>query len=141
MRTIEDMYMPYNFSENKTYVFTLNLSEDIYTNILHKLPSYIKTVSGIFVSGISKEREKRFLGIISLCFNGLAYKTFRVPVYDVKYIKDCSQPFPLCEGLRSNSFLQGYFLNADAVVERTAKRSEGSGKDSNTIKIYIHYRL
>lgn len=146
MKTFEETYKPYNFTENSTYIITVTINNSQYTNIQEKLPAYIRKVTGVFVSAHSTQKKQNFIGILSLCFNGKAFKSIRIPVQNAYFIKDCSIPFELNEDLKSNSFLQGYFTGANIRSSRAFAMISNilparvKTNSKYTINIYIHYQ-
>lgn len=129
MKTIEQLYEPYNFSKTKCYVFTLTITKGNYTRIEHKVPWYIKKLEGIYVSVSLLDTTKTLAGIISLNFNGQSLKCFHLPIHRTQNLNDFSHPLPLNEDIKRNSFIQGYFISKDLTVEEFPY----------TLSIYLHY--
>lgn len=129
MKTIEDIYKPYNFSETRCYVIVLKVTKDGFLKIEHKLPSYIKELKGIFVSTDCISNATHLDGLISLNFNGQSFKSFQSFVYKVVQFRDCSHPKTFDEIILPNSFLQGFYYDLT------------NTKDfPYTLSIYIHYK-
>lgn len=144
MKTIEQIYTPYNFSATRCYVHVVNIDKAGYFKIEHKLPSYIKHLEGIFISAsgtfvpipvleVPGELPSTMLdGFISLNFNGESLKSFHSPVINSNKLEDCSQPFPFHETIKPNSYMQGYYIASEPTV--------AEDRQPGTISIYLHYK-
>lgn len=128
METIEQAYDPYDFSSTRCYVIVFNPFESGLFKIEHKLPSYIKTLRGIFVSNTFPANNKKHIGILSLNFNGHAFKSFQLPVPNISQQPEVSAPLELHEAIQPNSFLQGYFYGL--------RNRQGN---FYKVSIYLHY--
>jgi hypothetical protein len=135
MKTIEQVYKPYNFSSTRCYVFTLVVSDKGFVKIEHKLPNYIRHLKGIYISssGISaNDGASKIAGHISLNFNGQSLKCFQHSFNHTIYKDDCSHPIEFKELILPNSFVQGYFF--DNKLAQLFKRPF-------KLSIYLHYTL
>lgn len=128
MKTIEDIYKPYNFSKTRCYVIVLKVTKNGFLKIEHKLPSYIKELKGVFVSTDCTTNVSHLDGLISLNFNGQSFKSFQAFVYKVVQFRDCSHPQIFNEILLPNSFLQGFYYDLT-----------NTKNFPYTIRIYLHY--
>ena len=128
METIEQAYNPYDFSSTRCYIIVVNPPERGIFKIEHKLPSYIKTLRGVFVSNTFPEHPRKNVGILSLNFNGHAFKSFQLPIPNISKQPEVSQPLELHEAIQPNSFLQGYFYGL-----------RNPGGTFYKLSIYLHY--
>lgn len=128
MKIIEEAYNPYNFSKTRCYVIVMDIDVDGYLKIEQKLPNYIKTIKGIFVSTTYRSGTLYHIGIISLNFNGQAMKSFQLPVPETDHQLLTSHPLDLNETILPNSYLQGYFYGFASPF-----------KQQYRISIYLHY--
>jgi hypothetical protein len=130
MKAISPYPEPYNFSSTRCYIIEIEV-ERSYKKIEHKLPRHIRNLKGIFVSvHLPKNPSSKTAGIISLNFNGQSLKCFHHPVIRVAHLHDWSNPIPLDEHIRPNTFIQGYFMGHNI-------------RDiffPFTVKIYLHYK-
>jgi hypothetical protein len=133
MKTINEIYEPFNFSATSCYVIVYEIGMEEIIKIENKLPNFIKQLKGIFVSvSIDNSIGKAFnktAGFISLNFNGQSLKCFHSPVHRRFGLKECPHPFPLDEQIHPNSFMQGYFLPPIS----------GANTSPYTVSIYLHY--
>ena len=127
MKNIKERYRPYNFSSSGCHVIELIISQSGVTRIEAKLPSYVGTLTGIYISCHTDSTEK-LTGYISLSFNSGAQKSLKLAVLNSKMLRHSSHPIPLNQELRSNSSVQGFYLDA---LDRNFPY---------TIKIYLHYK-
>jgi hypothetical protein len=123
-----EAYNPYNFSTTRCYVIVFDLDGDDYIKIEHKLPNYIKKLRGVFISTTYRSAQIKHVGIISLNFNGQAFKSFQLPVPETAHQYATAQPLELNETILPNSFLQGYFYGIASAAGRPYR-----------ISIYLHY--
>lgn len=129
MDAIDKIYNPYDFSSTRCYVIVIEPHGRALTKIEHKIPSYIKTIRGIFVTNTYQSNFVNHVGILSLNFNGNAFKTFHLPLPNTDLLPEAGSPLELNERLEANSFLQGYFYGMKALLPKFHYR----------ISIYIHY--
>lgn len=130
MNAVDKIYNPYDFSATRCYVIVVEPKGFALTKIEHKLPSYIKTIRGIYVSNTyanTGPSSKNHIGILSLNFNGNAFKSFHLPVPHTRIQPEVSNPLDLYEKLEPNSFLQGYFYGIKSPLS------------FYRISIYLHY--
>jgi len=127
MKNIKDRYKPYNFSSSRCHVIELIISGTGVTRIEAKLPSYIKTLTGIYIS-CHTDSPQKVTGFINVFFNEGAQKSLKLSVLNTKVIKHSSHPLPLYQDIKSNSSIQGFYLDA---LETNFPY---------TIKIYLHYK-
>lgn len=143
MKTIEQIYKPYSFSDTRCYVFILDIGTKGYLKIEHKIPAYVRKLKGIFISvnGIiqptasgppsrSGGTSSIVAGFITLNFNGQSLKCFQYSVPQTLYLMDCSHPIPFDEQLNPNSFLQGYYFDNLLYI---------TPKPAYKLSIYLHY--
>lgn len=133
MKTIEDIYEPYNFSATRCYIFVIEVKKDGFIKIEHKLPSYVKELKGIFVSTTNATIQGNVTGLISMNFNGQAFKSYQAVVYKTAELGDCSHPETFNDTLLPNSFIQGYYYGLAPTVSTKASPK------GYTLTIYIHY--
>lgn len=134
MKTIEEIYEPYNFSTTRCYVFTLDIGAKDFIKIEHKIPAYVKNLTGIFVSvsGMAiNEGTPVVKGFISLNFNGQSLKCFQASIPQTYFLNDCSNPILFEEKIEPNSFVQGYYYGYPFNF---------SIKVQHQISIYLHYK-
>lgn len=127
MRRIEDIFKKFSFSDTRCYVIRLTVMAQGYMKIEHKLPSYIQQIKHLLVIGAASS-DKHTIGLVSLNFNGHAYKTLHRAIPRIKPGMDCPAPYPFDEDIQANSFLQGYYYDISK-----AKSFPYS------LTIYIHY--
>lgn len=127
MKNIKDRYKPYNFSSSRCHVVELIISQAGVTRIEAKLPSYIKTLTGIYIS-CKTDRPEKVTGLINIFFNEGAQKSLKLSVLNTKVLKHSSHHLPLNQEIKSNSSIQGYYLDTMNVGF------------PYTIKIYLHYK-
>jgi hypothetical protein len=128
MKNIKDRYKPYNFSSSRCHVIELIISGTGVTRIEAKLPSYIKTLTGIYISCHTNSPQK-VTGFINVFFNEGAQKSLKLSVLNTKVIKHSSHPLPIHQELINHSTIQGYYLD-----------TLGAGFPY-TVKIYLHYKI
>lgn len=129
MKTIEDIFKPYNFSETRCYVIALQVEKNGFLKIEHKIPSYVKELKGIFVSTNCTTNPTHLDGLISLNFNGQSFKSYQSFIYKINHLDDCSHPQPFDDTLLPNSFMQGFYY--DLTQTKTYPY---------TLSIYLHYQ-
>ena len=134
MKTIKEIYEPYDFSKTRCYVFRLDIGTKDFIKIEHKIPSYVKSLTGIFVSisGLAiNEGTPTVKGFISLNFNGQSLKCFQASVPQTYFLNDCSRPIAFDETILENSFVQGYYMGypLNFLV-----------KVQHRVSIYLHYK-
>jgi hypothetical protein len=129
MKTIEQIYQPYNFSATQCYVIMLEISQGNYMKVEHKLPRHIRNLKGIYVSTSRTTITSEQVAFISLNFNGQSLKCFHSPLSRTIDLDDCSSPFPMDEIIKENSFIQGFYTALDFDVKESAY----------TVTIYLHY--
>lgn len=129
MNAIDKIYNPYDFSSTRCYIIVIEPHGAALTKIEHKLPSYIRTIRGIYVSNTFRSNIVNHVGILSLNFNGNAFKAFHLPLPNTRIQPEVSNPLDLNERLEPNSFLQGYFYGIKSLLPKNYYR----------ISIYIHY--
>lgn len=130
MEPIDKLYNPYNFSATRCYVIVIEPKGEALTKIEHKMPNYIKVIRGIYVSNTYvsfSAQPKRHVGILSLNFNGNAFKSFHLPLPNTIIQPEVGNPLELHETLQPNSLLQGYFYGLKSIAS------------PYRISIYIHY--
>ena len=127
MKNIKDRYKPFNFSSGSSHVIELIISQAGVTRIEAKLPTYIKTLSGIYIS-CKSQRPEKVTGFINLFFNEGAQKSLKLSVLNTNVLRHSSHPLPLNQELKNNSIMQGYYLDTLATGF------------PYTIKIYLHYK-
>lgn len=128
MKALE-AYNPYDFSKTRCYVIVVDLEwYNNYIKIEHKLPNYIKKLRGVFISTNYQNEEVKHIGLISLNFNGQAFKSFQLPVPETAHQILTAHPLELNETILPNSFLQGYFYGLHNTDGRPYR-----------ISIYLHY--
>lgn len=136
MNQLEEKYLPYNFSENRTHIISFSVSAPAspyipgYVKIEKKLPYHIQHLTGIFISCSRRAMQPKLAGYLTLNFNGLALPCFQIPVIKSFYLRHSSKPYPLNEKILPNSYMQGYYLDIN-------------GADADypyTINIYLHYK-
>ena len=133
MKTIEQIYEPYNFSSTRCFVIKLDVGTNGFLKIEYKIPSYVRKLKGIFVTvrGASQYKSLQSeAGFISLNFNGQALKCFQSAVPQSLYLYDCSKPIPFDEDIKPNSFMQGYYQN---------NALNPPSKIGLTVSIYLHF--
>lgn len=128
MKTIDDIYTPYDFTKNRCYVFVLTIEKKGFLKIEHKLPSFIQQLKGIFVSSNCVTGIGQIAGLISMNFNGQAFKSFQFPVYKTNHLEDCSHPNEFNDTLLPNSFIQGFYYD---LTETKVFPYE--------VHVYVHY--
>lgn len=134
MKTIKEIYEPYNFSNTSCYVFRLDIGTKDFIKIEHKIPEYVKNLTGIFVSisgTVINEGSPKVAGFISLNFNGQSLKCFQANIPQTYFLNDCSRPIAFDETIISNSFVQGYYFGypLNFLV-----------KVPHRVSIYLHYK-
>jgi hypothetical protein len=130
MNAIDKIYNPYDFSSTRCYVFIIEPVGNALLKIEHKLPSYIKTIRGIYVTNTYRTlslQQKNHVGILSLNFNGNAFKSFHLPLPNTNIQPEVSNPLELYERIEPNSYLQGYFYGLKSLL------------NPYRISIYLHY--
>lgn len=127
MKNIKDRYKPYNFSSSRCHVIELIISQGGVTRIEAKLPSYIKTLTGIYIS-CNTDRPEKVTGLINVFFNEGAQKSLKLSVLNTKVLRHSSHPLPLNQEIKSNSSIQGFYLDNLNVGF------------PYTVKIYLHYK-
>jgi hypothetical protein len=130
MKTIEELYKPFNLSTTRCYVavFTVNEPGGFLT-IDHKLPSYVQNLKGIYVSVDDIVNPATLVeGFISLNFNGQSLKIFQHSITSTYYSENTSRPFPFDEQLVPNSYMQGFYQ--DFYSEKTLPYQ---------LRVYLHY--
>lgn len=132
MKNIADRYRPYNFSSSRCHVIELIISEYYVTRIEVKLPVYIKTVTGVYVT-CKVETNKKEAGQINIFFNEGSDKAVSLPVLNTNAIKHNSHPVPLNVEVKPNSTIQGFYLNHLEDVK-------DAGFGLYKLKIYLHYK-
>jgi hypothetical protein len=139
MKTVEQLYEPYDFSATRCYVFTLEVGTKGYLKIEHKIPAYVRHLKGIFITAYvtnGKGQTNSFkqiplvAGFITLNFNGQSLKCFQYGIPQTIYLVDCSKPLPYEELINRNSFVQGYFINSTTFLPT---------KYAYKLSIYLHY--
>lgn len=94
------------------YVITIEVTGAGYKKIDHKLPAYIKTVTGIHctVNGLPFRMTTRAISaFVSLGFNeGTTQPFYQVVEPSTSNTGGIHNALPLCEHLHTNSVLQGY---------------------------------
>jgi len=133
MKSIEKKFKPYNLTANPSHIIQIEIATEVYTNIEYKLPAHIKTITGVFISATNRETKQKLLGILTLCFNGQALKSLRVPVLDAKYLRDCWLPIELNDTIKRNSYMQGYFMSMNSTRRKLSRTNM-------KLTIYIHYQ-
>lgn len=128
MNPIDDIYKPYNFSSTRCYVFELLVEKQGFLKIEHNLPTYIKQMKGVFVSTNCIDSINHLSGIISMNFNGQAFKSFQSVVYKNNHLDDCSHPNTFDETILPNSFIQGFYYDLTS-----------TNNYPYSVKVYIHY--
>lgn len=111
MKTFEQIYEPYNFSATRCHVFTFNIEKKGFKKIEYNLPIHVKDMKGVFVSTDCTIGVTPLVGLISLNFNGQAFKSFQAFVYENNSLTDNSHPFEFNETILPNSFIQGFFYD------------------------------
>ncbi len=129
MKTIQDIYAPYNFSATRCYVIAIPVNINGYLKIDEKLPGFIKNIKGIFVSVSCPLSQTKFAGFLTLNFNGQALKSFQSAIIRTALLKDCSHPTRFDETIIPNSRMQGYYYDTINTVFGYPY----------TLSIYLHY--
>lgn len=127
MKTIKDIYTPFNFSTTRCYIIRLSVAQNGYMKIEHKLPSYIQHIKAILITSTARA-DKNVLGFASLNFNGQAFKSIELAVPNMKAVFDCPPPLPLDEAIEANSYVQGYYFDSSKIKAFPY-----------IISIYLHY--
>lgn len=128
MNSFDKIYEPYNFSETRCYTIQLEVTKEGFMKIEHKLPSFIKELRGVFVSTTCVDSQGHLSGLLSMNFNGQAFKSFQCFVYKNNHLEDCSHPFPFKDTIMPNSFLQGFYYDFTNSLNLPYK-----------LTVYIHY--
>lgn len=129
MKTIEQIYQPFDFSATQCYVIMLEVAQGNYMKVEHKLPQHIRNLKGIYVSTSRTVINSEQVAFISLNFNGQSLKCFHSPLNRTIAFDDCSSPFPMDEIIKENSFIQGFYTALDFSGE----------EQPYTVTIYLHY--
>jgi hypothetical protein len=124
--SIENIYKPFNYSEYGVYVIKVTIPKKGVFKIEDTLPLHIKLLKGIYFTCNVQSAEK-VVGHIRLNLNEGILKNVQLPIMNTSVIRHTAYPIPLNETLKSNSLLQGYFIN------------HISTKQIFTLKIYLHY--
>jgi len=124
---IKDRYKPYNFSESKCHVVTINVKEGGVLKIESKLPLHLEKLTGIYIT-CNAVSEKRVLGYITITLNEGVLKTAQLPILNSRFIKHHSHPIPINELIKRNSIMQGYLYFIM------------TSSEPFTVKIYLHYQ-
>ena len=136
MNDFEKKYQPFNFSENRTHIITLSVPTPTnpyipgFVKIEKKLPSYIRHLTGIFISSSRPALSHKLAGYATLNFNGLSLPCVQIPVMKTRFLSYSPNPYPFDEKIIPNSFLQGYYVDV-------------LGPNSDypyNVNIYLHYK-
>jgi len=131
---IKEKYRPYNFSSTKCYIITLKfkvpgLGLPGIFGIEEKLPLDIGILKGVYIT-VNSNSLFKIVGGVSLNFNESELKSWAIPLYNTKLLKETSHPVPLNEEIKSNSIMQGFYV---------IRNSGGDAGIKGNIKIYLHY--
>lgn len=132
MTSIHNIYEPYNFTENPCYIITIPITTVGYVKIEHKLPEYIKTLKGVFVSVDCKRSLNPLAGMLIMNFNDQLFKNFQLPIIRTNLYLDSdhSKPIPFNEAILPNSFLQGFYYDSVNMLSEYPYN----------LKIYLHHQ-
>lgn len=127
--SIENIFIPYNFSATRCYVISQPVNINGYLKLEHKMPGFIKNINGIFISISCPTSQTKIAGFITLNFNGQALKSFQSSVIRTGLLKDCSHPTRFDETLIPNSLMQGFYYDVTNSIMIFPYE----------LSIYIHY--
>ena len=133
MTTIQNIYEPYNFAANPCYIIGVPVEQAGYLKIEHKLPDFVKNLSGIFVSVTCRNSASKVAGILMLNFNEQLTKCFQRAIIRTNFHPnmDHSKPFEFDETILPNSYMQGFFFDQVNLPFEYPY----------TLTIYLHYKL
>jgi hypothetical protein len=131
MKTIQNIYEPYNFSKFPCYIIEVPIIVSGYKKLEYKIPEYLQKLKGVFVSVDCKNSVSKVVGFLIMNFNDQALKNFQLPITRTNFysMADFSHPIYFNETIQPNSFLQGfYYDNVGIPLEYPY-----------SLKIYLHY--
>lgn len=133
MRTIQNIYEPYNFTNNPCHIIGIPVDQAGHVKIENKLPDFIKHLTGIFASVNCVTSRNKIVGFLTLNFNQQLTKCLQVPVLRTNLHPkgDHSKPIVFDETILPNSYMQGFFYDSVDLP----------GSYPYILKIYLHYKI
>jgi hypothetical protein len=133
MKTIQNIYEPYDFTKNPCYIIGVAVNQPGYVKIEYKIPDFLKNLTGVFASVTCRNSSLKLAGFLILNFNQQLTKCFQLPIFRTNLYpkKDHSKPVELNEEIVPNSYVQGFFYDYVGL----------GGEYPYTLKIYLHYKV